>query len=125
MEAIQVEDEKVYLCFQCSNMLVGKTCYRHHAGTCCKLPSTVWKWYKPLAEHKTAINQCRWIDCSTCDLQLCYKQQLLRTVTVISRWVRFAIRLVSRTRSKAALRTLRTQSLFQDNVADLILALVA
>ena len=96
--------EALMICFDCSNMLLGKTCLSHHASTCCKLPVSIRKWYRPMTEHSNLRGRrhssnfaiLRWIDCNMCDLQSQLRSSSSKTITCTSRWIRFTVRLFHR-----------------------------
>ena len=96
--------EALMICFDCSNMLLGKTCLSHHASTCCKLPVSIRKWYRPMMEHgnlrgraqSSNVASLRWIDCNMCDLQRQLPSPDNKAVTCTSRWIRFTVKLFFR-----------------------------
>ena len=70
-----IRNPKVALqCFNCSGLLFGKICMRHHLKVCRLVPRTYEHWspqnFRPIARHdKNPSFLCKWLDCPKCRLQ--------------------------------------------------------
>ena len=70
-----IRNPKVALqCFNCSGLLFGKICLKHHAKDCRANPRTYEHWspqnFRPIARHdKNPSLLCKWLDCTKCRLQ--------------------------------------------------------
>ena len=91
----------VYVCYFCSQFIVGGCCFAHHSVTCARNYS--YLWYVPVR-----ITACsfRWINCSHCAKQalIASGHTLIPHVKLTLHWARITAKLFEREQQLAAWR---------------------
>ena len=111
-KVLQLQEESaryarlVYVCYFCSQFIVGGGCFAHHSVTCARNHS--YLWYVPVR-----ITACsfRWINCSHCARQAMFASchTLLPHVKLTLHWARIVAKLFEKQQQLAAWKCTATQ----------------
>ena len=118
------QQERLLICFECNNMLGGRTCLTHHLHLCCTLPKMIRIYYRPMTEPEVMKNAhpplLKWIDCNMCDLQRRLRASNKKQITCTSRWTRLMAKLFLRRALAERIRTLTRMPPWSGRVLQLI-----
>ena len=93
--------DMLYVCFECSNMLLGKACLGHHVSHCCKRDVPAKILYRAVTEQDPSTkmenpSKYKWILCNKCDHLDLLPTARSKTITAMSRWARCTAMLFAR-----------------------------